>query len=159
VTDTKNPTSNMFAHIWQPEDGRNLAQWDDEARRAFDDIVDQQRASVQAVEDMASFMSGWLADIATDNVEYITFLLGKLGEVTNIIVESVGRLTNAGGATIIWEVARLVGAAIQVAIDHLGVIANNIAEMVRRLIDANDQVLLDFSFFPDGRWPEAVTRA
>lgn|SRR5690606_36343041 len=108
---------------------------------------------------MASFMSGWLADIATDNVEYITFLLGKLGEVTNIIVESVGRLTNAGGATIIWEVARLVGAAIQVAIDHLGVIANNIAEMVRRLIDANDQVLLDFSFFPDGRWPEAVTRA
>jgi hypothetical protein len=159
VTDTKSQTSNMFAHIWQPEDGRNLAGWRDEARSAYDDIVDQQKASVQALEDMASFMSSWLADIATDNVEYVTFLLGKLGEITNIIIESVGRLTNAGGATIVWEVARLVGAAIELAIDHLGTIANNIAAMVERLIKANDEVLLDFSSFPDGNWPEAVTRA
>lgn len=159
ITDTKSPTSNMFAHLWQPEDSRNLAQWTGEARSAYDDIVSRQKASVQALEDVASFMSRWLADIATDNVEYITFLLGKMGEVTNIIVESVGRLTNAGGATLIWEVARLVGTAIQLAIDHLGKIANNIAAMIARLIQANDAVLLDFSYFPDGSWPEAVTRA
>lgn len=159
VTDVKSPISNMFAHLWQPEDGRNLAQWDDEARRAFDDIIDQQKDAVQAVEDMASFMSGWLADIATSNVEYITYLTSKLGELTSTIIKAVGRLTNTAGGSIIWDVAEVVGEAVSKAIDHLGEIARNIAEMIKRIIEANNKVLLDFSFFPDGKWPEAVTRA
>jgi hypothetical protein len=82
-----------------------------------------------------------------------------MGEIINVVLESVGRLTNTGGATAIWEAARIIGEGIQLGIDHLGEIANNIAAMIDRLIQANDQVLLDFSFFPDGNWPQAVTRA
>jgi hypothetical protein len=103
-------------------------------------------------------MSSWLADIATDNVEYVTYLLGKLGEIVELIIDAVGAVINSAGVLVIWEVARLVGKAVSMAIDELGAIANNIASMVDRIIEA-DRVLADFSYFHAGSWPEAVTRA
>lgn len=158
VDDTMTPTSEVYNRIWSVADGRDLAQWDGEARTAYNDIVAQQQQSTEAAKDLASFMSAWLSNIADDNVGYVTDLLDRLADLAGIIAAGIAALADSFGVFTLQKIAELVGEVVQQAISHLGEIARRISAAVDRIIDA-ERALGDHSYFPGGKWPLAVDRA
>jgi hypothetical protein len=157
VDKSESPTSDVSADIFAPADGRNLEDWDDKARNAYNDIVAQQKESTTAAKDVASFMSAWLAGIADDNVGYVVFLLNQLAKIANKIISALVALADSFGVFTLLELAELVGQFVEDAINVLGETARRISSALVRVIDA-EGVLNDHSFFPDGKWPVAVDR-
>lgn len=152
------PMSAVYNRLWTVEDGRLLVGWGGEARIAYDAIIDQQRTATEAAKDLASFMSGWLSSIAEDNVGYVRFLLDKLTEIANHLFAAIAAIGTSGGVFTLEDIANAIGTAVGAAIDQLGEIAERISAAVSRIIEA-EAALADVSYFPDGNWPAAVTRA
>lgn len=157
VERSERPTSNVYADMFTPAHGRNLEDWDDNARDAYNDIVAQQQKSTEAAKDVASFMSSWLAGIADDNVAYVVFLLNQLAEIANEIVAALVALADSFGVFTLLKLAELVGTFVEDAINILGETARRISSALTTVIEA-ERVLADESFFPGGNWPIAVDR-
>jgi len=158
VDDAMSPISDIHSRIWTVRDGRDLADWDGQARTAYDDIVAQQQETTNAAKDLAAFMSSWVAEIAEDNVGYVKQLLDRLGDIVSTIAAGIVALVDSWGVFTLLKIAELVGQFVGEAISQLGEIAVQIASALSRIIEA-EQVLTDYSYFPDGTWPAAVDRA
>ncbi|HEY1143291.1 MAG TPA: hypothetical protein VGE68_04580, partial [Sphingomicrobium sp.] len=119
-------------------------------------ILPPQVGAATELSNKASFISDWLYGIAQDNVEYSTGMATLLSDLAGKLAAAILK----AGSIIdipftISDLADVVGALVQVALENLLTIVERITEAgenVRQIV--SDHV--DESKFPGGQWPQAV---
>ncbi|HET9517135.1 MAG TPA: hypothetical protein VFO77_05355 [Actinoplanes sp.] len=153
----KKPVTNMVPTIerWAT---RDRGAWDGSAAKHYESqVVPAQKAAVEALGQKAGLMSEWLYGIAMANIQYVTKLSEVIGKILGEVAAAA--LEAATVINIPWAIDRLaaaVGAIVEVAVNDLLGIVQRIVEAGGRLRQlASDTA--DYSKFPDGAWPQAVT--
>ncbi|MEU8112786.1 hypothetical protein [Micromonospora sp. NPDC048947] len=156
LAEVKRPVSDLSVATVQP-DNRNFSKWIGDAANAYNAGVAIQRAAVDEVTNKAEFISKWLFDVVTANVDYA---IGLAQVVTKVLGTITQALANAGGVvTIPWAiniVANSIGDIVEGSFNYLLTIWQRLFDAAAMTRDVAGQIA-DHSKLPDGKWPQMVT--
>lgn len=161
ITQVLTPASNMLSQVdgYELPGGAylyDIEDWSGKAATVYKDKRSKQKDAVGDVVAKAEFISRWLYEIATANVEYAAGLF-------NVLAEMMGDWTQAvieGGSLIdvmfaISTVANICGKVVETSLKVLIDTANRAMESLSNVRDLTS-VLGDQTRLPGGRWPQAV---
>jgi hypothetical protein len=135
----------------------NLDHWQDDARPRYDTIVGEQQGALGDYAQRASFISGWLEDVAGENVDYLLALLETVAEVISTLVQAAVEAASAvGAAEAISSISGLVGDLVTAGIERLGQIGRRVSQILSNVGELERNA---YSHLPGGNWPPAVKRA
>ncbi|RZT77906.1 hypothetical protein EV382_1081 [Micromonospora violae] len=156
LAEVKRPVSELSVATVRP-DNMNFAKWIGDAANAYNAGVAIQRAAVDEVTNKAEFISKWLFDVITANVDYAIGL-------AKVVTDVLGRITQAvlkvgGVITIPWALVQLeesIGDIVEGSFNYLLTIEQRLFDALARMRDVAGQIA-DHSKFPNGKWPQMVT--
>ncbi|WP_307850578.1 hypothetical protein [Micromonospora sp. H61] len=156
LAEVKRPISDLSVATVQP-DNRNFAKWMGDAANAYNAGAAIQRAAVDEVTSRAEFISKWLFDVVTANVDYAIGLAQVVTDVLGRIAQGLADV--AGVVTIPWAMdllAESVGDIVEGTFNHLLTVAQRQFDAAGMMRDVAGQIT-DRSKLPGGKWPQMVT--
>jgi hypothetical protein len=155
ISEVKTPLSDLSSVVSSPRD-QNMYSWSGDAASAYHDKVSAQQGAVDQSTNLASWMSGWLVDIATSNAEYATELAKMLSDLAGKLIVAAGEAATVAGVP--WALEQASDAMSDVLSSTLKILEEiglRLVEAVGNIQDLQSQVG-DHSALPGGRWPQAV---
>jgi hypothetical protein len=133
--------------------------WDDDARKVYsEDIVPNQRDASIAVMNNAKYLSDMLCEIGVANITYAIKMVEIVMAVVKQLIVVITEITSTVGSPFAIQdaaqlIAESVGSLVGLATNFVGSFADAVARFQRA-----QNEFFDFSNFPGGQWPRAVTR-